>query len=512
MTRDSPRGVGAGRAIMCAMRHWGLLSSTLLALTVCGCDAGVSSSSAASGGAASGGAASGGAAPADTQPWWTLPAGSHYLVKEGRQVPLLLRNVTAGSAAAFLPLLQAARAAGADAVRVQLTQGFGYDTLGIDSQGGVLPTWAASWDAVFSAAQQEQLAVIPVFGIWGDWNSGLPDHGWSHFAANPLNQARGGPAASPAELFSDSETQRRWLSWLGALIARWQHYPNIIAWETFSELDLATGADESNATSFAERASDVIRAADPRARPVFASTSDLPLILGQPWSTLWAGRGADFASIHPYDPNLDAAVLERVHAARNVTLKPIFIGESGLDAAAPDGTTLTSAPAARAGLQQAVWTELVAGTASARALYWEDGYAAYYPETGLALVQAMNDLDAPAAQWLKGADYSTLVAGTTAVSGATPYVVSYVAGENQVRGYARSRALAAPDWSASPVPSAPLSLTFPEGASDGEWSLVFTSTSGQTLPPSPGSSSGNAISFMVPGGFTSLAFVATRVR
>jgi hypothetical protein len=396
-------------------------------------------------------------------------------------------------------------------VRVQLTQGFGYDTLGIDAQGGVLPSWALAWDDVFTAAQQEQLAVIPVFAIWGDWNSGVPDLGWTHFSANPLNRARGGPAASPAELFTDdSETQRLWLRWLATLIGRWQHYPNIIAWETFSELDLATGADEVNATAFAELARDVVRAADPRARPVFASTSDLPLIQGQPWSALWAGRGAELASIHPYDANLDAAVVERVQAVRRASEKPIFIGESGLDAAAPDGTTLSSLPSARAGLQQAVWTELVSGTASARALYWEDGYAAYYPETGLALVHAMNDLDAAAALWLKGADYTGLAPGPTVTPDTAPYAVSYVAGENQVRGYARSRALASPDWSAPPLPSVPLTLAFPEGASDGEWTVVFTSTTGEAPPASAGTSSGNALSFSVPGGFTSLAFVATR--
>jgi hypothetical protein len=157
-----------------------------------------------------------------------------------------------------------------------------------------------------------------------------------------------------------------------------------------------------------------------------------------------------------------------------------------------------------------VWTELVSGTASARALYWEDGYAAYYPETGLALVRAMNDLDAAAALWLKGADYTGLAPGPTVTPNATPYAVSYVAGQNQVRGYARSRALASPDWSAPPLPSVPLTLAFPEGASDGEWTVVFTSTTGEALPVSAGISSGNALSFSVPGGFTSLAFVATR--
>ena len=492
---------------MVPMELWRWLGGVLLVTSVGGCDSGASSTDTANGGAAGAGAAS-----ANTEPWWTLPPGSQYLAKGGRQVPLLLRNVTAGSAASFVPLLEAAHAAGADAVRLQLTQGFGYDTLGIDAQGAVLSSWAASWDAVLTAAQQEQLAVIPVFGIWGDWNSGVPEHGWTHFAANPLSQALGGPAASPADLFSDSETQRLWLRWLATLVARWQHYPNIIAWETFSELDLATGANEANATSFAERASDVIRAADPEARPVFASTSDLPLILGQPWSALWAGRGADLASIHPYAPNLDAAVLERVQAARSVTSKPVFIGESGLDAAAPDGTTLTSLPAARAGLQQAVWTELVSGTASARALYWEDGYATYYPQTGSALVRAMNDLDAPAAAWLAGADYSGLDAGAATLANTAPYAVSYVAGANQVRGYAHSQALTAPDWNAPPLPSVPLTLAIPDGASEGEWSLTFSSTTGDAGATGHASSHGNALSFSMPEGFTSLAFVATRVR
>ncbi|HKO48546.1 MAG TPA: hypothetical protein VJV79_12530 [Polyangiaceae bacterium] len=483
------------------MGSWGWLSGVFLVASVAGCDAQAPSSDAASGGAAGVGSA----------PWWTLPPGSRYLAKDGRQAPLLLRNLTAASAAAFVPLLEAAHAAGADAVRVQLTQGFGYDTLGIDSQGAVLSSWAASWDAVFSAAEKEQLAVIPVFGIWGDWNSGVPDHGWTHFAANPLSRANGGPASSPVELLTDSETRRLWLSWLATLIERWHHYPNIIAWETFSELDLVTGANETNATDFAGRARDVIRTHDPHSRPVIASTSDLPLIHGQPGSA-WVGRGSDLASIHPYDANLAATVAARVRMVTDTTSKPVIIGESGLDAAPPDGTTLTSSPAARDGLQQAIWTELVSGAASARAFYWEDGYATYYPQTGSAFVRAMNDLDSVAAQWLKGADYTGLVPGTLESPESMPYAVSYVAGENQVRGYARSQALIAPNWSAPPLPSISLSLAFPEQASDGQWSVVFTTRTGEALPPVQGTSSGNALTFSVPGGFTSLAFVATRVR
>jgi hypothetical protein len=421
----------------------------------------------------------------------------------------LLRNISAPSAAEFVPLLQAAHAAGATAVRVQLTQGFGYDTLGIDAHGAVLPPFAAAWDTVISAAQEQQLAVIPVFAIWGDWNSGEPALGWVHFTANPLNQALGGPASTPADLFTDdSATQRAWLSWLSTLVDRWQKYPNIIAWETFSEVDLATGSDQANATSLAERASDVIRAHDPQARPVFASTSDLPLISDNPWTDLWNSRGADLVSLHPYDQNLDQVATQRTSAALLASPKPVYIGESGLDATPPDGTNLTGTAASRAGLQQAVWAELVSGAASARALYWEDGYAAYYPQTGLPLVQAMNDLDADAATWLAHADYTGLA--PVGFSSSLGEFGLALADENTVRGWARSAALAPPDWSAPALPAALFTIALPAAAADGNWTIHFTPPGNATVPDVAAQSTSGVLSINAPGGFTSLAFVATR--
>jgi hypothetical protein len=419
----------------------------------------------------------------------------------------MLRNISAPSSAEFVPLLRAARRAGSDAVRLQLTQGFGYDTLGIDAQGRVLPGWAASWDAVFSAAQAEGLAVIPVFGIWGDWNDGMPDAGWIHFTANPLNQAHGGPAATPAELFRESETERAWFAWLGSLVERWQHYPNVIAWEIFSELDLATGANEANATAFAERASDIIRERDPLARPTFASTSDLPLIRGEPWQALWHSRGADLLSLHPYDANLDQTVVSRVLAVETSSAKPIFLGESGVSAAAPDGTTLTSDPGTRTALQQAVWTELVSGAATARALYWEDGYAVYYPATGLAFVQGMNDLDSEAARWVEPADYTGLAPLTGSAPGTGQ--ATFIGNERQVRGYLRGVSFVPPGVTPTALPAIPLTVSLGAAAPDSEWSAVFTTASGEALPAVSAEVSAGKLHVTAPAGFNSLAFVAT---
>ena len=123
---------------------------------------------------------------------------------------------------------------------------------------------------------------------------------WAGATSRPIRSdpARGPSAPTPADLFADTETQRLWLGWLKTLVARWSSRPNVIAWEIFSELDLATGATVENATAFIEKCHAVVRSIDPW-RPVFASTSDLPIFHGKPprvlleiaqwkpWQSLW---------------------------------------------------------------------------------------------------------------------------------------------------------------------------------------------------------------------------------
>jgi hypothetical protein len=417
--------------------------------------------------------------------------------------------VSAASAAAFTPLFADARAAGTTLVRLQLTQGFGYDTLGIDRTGAVLASWAASWDAVLDEAQRQGLNVIPVFAIWGDWNDGTPPLGWVHFNANPLGSARGGPAASPAELFTDSEAQRAWLGWLSALVSRWSSRPNIAAWEVFSELDLATGATEPSATAFVERAREAIAGSDPWSRPAFASTSDLPLLSGQPWKTLWASPGNDIVAIHPYDPELDRQAVARTQSVWQLSDKPVLIGESGLDAAPPEGGTLTSAPNARVGLENAIWAELVSGAASARALYWEDGYAAYYPATGLPLVNALEDLEQRPASWLVGKDFSDLV--PLSVSGEPPVFGTAVGSSTRVLGWVRNDLLAPPAWDAPAVAAVEVRVSLPEGTPDASWAVALTDGSDGTPGDAQGSSTAAVLSFVVERPLRGTAFVATLV-
>jgi len=440
-------------------------------------------------------------------PLLSLEPGARYFATGGVQAPLLMRNVSAPSVAAFSPLFQAASEAGTSVVRLQLTQGFGYETLGISSSGGVRASWATSWDAVFDEAERQGLGIVVVFTLWGDWNDGTPALGWSHFDANPLSYARGGPASSPADLFADTEAQRAWLGWLSTLVARWSSRPNVVAWEIFSEVDLASGATEASATAFVEKAHQVVRDIDPW-RPAFASTSDLPLISGQPWRTLWDSPGNDIASIHPYAADLDRVATERARTVWQLTSKPVLVGESGLDAAPPEGMTLSSAPGAGVGLQHAIWAELVSGAASARALYWEDGYAVYYPGTGLPLVTLQQQLEREPARWLAGKSFGGRV--PVALSGEPSLFGAAMADAASVSGWARDDRLAPPEWSGPPLARALVQVPLPPEAPDAAWAVVLTSTQDGSTTQVEGHSSEGVLSFEVEGPFESFAFDAWR--
>jgi hypothetical protein len=398
-------------------------------------------------------------------PWLAQRSGGRYFVVDGCAQPVLARNICARDVAEYTAFLEAARNAGTRLVRFQLTQGMG-SSLGIMRSGAVDEVWARKWDSVLAAASSRGISVIPVFAIWGDWNDGSPAMGWANWGSNPLAASLGGPARSPADLLSDTPARTAWIGWMSALVARWRAHANIAAWEILSELDLVTGATESSATGFAEFAADAIRAADTYRRPIMGSTSDLV-----EWPELWASRANDLVQIHPYEANLDSAVLDRVKLRIAATPKPVMVGESGLVAAVPDGTTLSSAPRADVGLRHAIWAEVVSGAVDARALWWEDGYGTYLPATGLPLVQAMASLEATVPAFLRGIDFTGLEPASATERG--PILGAVLARSDLAVGWYRDANCVAPDWTCDvSISGASVSLGLP-GVGDGAWPATF---------------------------------------
>ncbi len=146
--------------------------------------------------------------PSNPIPELTLKQGDFYFSLDGTQTLIFSRNLGGYQTPQYDQLLDLIQAGGSKLVRIQLdSMGMGYT-----NAGAVDLAWVSRWEQVFDRAQADGIYVLPVFTGWFDWNAGS---GYSTWASNPLNAARGGPVKTPAELFQkDSATQDLWLKWM----------------------------------------------------------------------------------------------------------------------------------------------------------------------------------------------------------------------------------------------------------------------------------------------------------
>lgn len=392
-----------------------------------------------------------------------------YFTVDGTQQFVALRNLSGRSEAEIEELLDDAHRAGTTLVRIHLTHGsFGR---GIDSKGEIDAEWAAAWERVFTYAAARGIQVIPVFGVWADFNDGSKGEPWHTWNENPLNAANGGPATSPAELYvAGSLGQRVWIRWLGRLVKRWQGHGNIAAWEVFSELNGVTrppgdeAAFRAATVAFYEAAAARIRALDPLRRPVTGSTSDWW------WPELYRSPAVELVQVHVYgDPAIHdyqfdedlLTIMGRLRSELSVT-KPILLGESGIDWHAPHDTD-TTRPFAPIATRHAVWAELVAGAMNGRALWWEDAYAIFENgDAGKQFVLAYPDVEASMLDLLAGRD----LAGFAAIPAEVSRGIGGVIGNSTaIVGWVRKSACSAPSWDCSSIESnASLAFTLPSGA------------------------------------------------
>lgn len=334
----------------------------------------------------------------DDGPRFALRPGDKYFRVDGKPAFVLGRNPVATNPKAYYEdYFRHAAAAGERFMRIHFT----YMPPG-EKPGEIDAGRLQFWDAVLDAAEKHGLAVLPVLGLWADWNDGsggLPWHAWDK---NPCSAEQGGPAKQPRELFDDSPCRKLWLKRLETLVRRWAHRRAIVGWEVFSELDLVTGATEERAVEFTERAAAVIRAADPWKRPLTASQAGV-----NEWPKLLKSNALDFIQIHPYAQGdfggrLDDLILSTVRARLKAYGKPVLIGECGMSGGPPRGT-LDVAPRAEIGIRHAIWASVVSGAMNGRALWWQDGYDQF---EWADLCRHYHQAAAPAAAFVRGVDYT----------------------------------------------------------------------------------------------------------
>ncbi len=101
------------------------------------------------------------------------------------------------------------------------------------------------------------------------------------------------------------------------------------------------------------------------------------------WAKLFHSNALDFNQTHPYAARsrykgkLDELIVSSVRQRLSRYGKPVFIGESGLDARGPE-MPLNVAERAHIGIRYAIWASVVSGAMNGRMLWCEDGYESVF--------------------------------------------------------------------------------------------------------------------------------------
>lgn len=421
---------------------------------------------------------------ASPSPAWadavTLIPGESYLRLDGKPRFLLGRNATGWSMEQFTEQFGWAREAGERIVRLHLSIGIAPQGPGADLD----PQWLAHWEAVFDEAGRNGLLVLPVFGIWSDWNDGSLGETWPYWGRNAYNAALGGLATSPAELLADTPCRQSWLAWLGALVERWQGREDILGWEVFSEVDLITGSSEQAATEFAEAAAQVVRSADKHGRFVTVSLSGT-----RDWPQLFSSDAVDVVQVHPYatgppyNGDLAGLIISCVRERLERYRKPVLIGESGLDWRPPRGT-LTLSPRAEEGIRQAIWAALVSGACNGRMLWWEDGYDRY---EGADIRAQYRHAALPVARFAREVDFTAMV--PTAIEPSHGLSGAALANGHEAIVWLRDQNCTPPEWPLTRITGGKVELSAQGGAAEYEvefWNTESGTVSGREVVASRG--------------------------
>lgn len=391
-----------------------------------------------------------------------LRSGENYFRVDGKLSFVLGRNPAGMDVKAYDDHFRNAAAAGERLVRIHFT----YIPPG-EKAGEINDGMLNAWDAILDAAEKHGLGVLPVLGVWADWNDGSNKESWHRWDTNPFNVKLGGPAKKPDELFDDTLCRKLWLKRLETFVKRWSHRRAIIGWEIFSELDLVTGATEDRAIDFAEHAAAVIRAADPKKRLITASQAGI-----NEWPKLLRSGALDFIQIHPYADaayfggRLDDLIISTTRERLRKYGKPVFIGECGLDSR-PPRDTLDAAPNAETGIRHAIWASVVSGAMNGRMLWWQDGNDQF---ENVDLCSRYNQITVPMAAFIQGVDFTGFKPIEGVLSGGIKGAM--VGNDKLLLGWFRDEHCEPPDWPMMTVSGQSVSVDLPGSL----WQVEFFDT------------------------------------
>lgn len=189
---------------------------------------------------------------------------------------------------------------------------------------------AARYDELFAAAERHDVKVVlSIFAI-----GFTPGDAWKGWEANPYSRARGGPAATPRDFFTDPAARERAKARLRYVAARWGASPALLAVDLLNEPEWDGGIPESAWIPWAQEMARAWRALDPYGHPVTLGSVGLHWNVERDERPWWESAGCDVVQWHRYGPDV-----HEVHALARALVttirdtarygKPVLVGEFG---------------------------------------------------------------------------------------------------------------------------------------------------------------------------------------
>jgi hypothetical protein len=401
-------------------------------------------------------------------PSFSLKSGDYYFSINSQPVMVYSRNVAVMFYEDFDTLLDWSAAGGTKVIRFGLTNYAGIGGYPYTNTGDLYEPVVRKWEQLIDNAEAHGQYILPYFTGWGEWNT----TGQNDWANNPLNAANGGPAQNPTDVFREGTTaSTMWFNYVTRLVTRWKMRRNILAWEVLGEANLIQGITEKQGIAFVEKMAQVIHAAEVQPRPITASLGAQEV---DAWPNFYKSAAIDFIQTHPYPTNLDRTLVRIARQYRTRYNKPVWIGESGLNWEKPD-TGVTSSPNAHRGIGHAIWAGVVSGMMNARALFWEDAYAIYFPTMRSLWLNQYAEAELPAARFTRGVDFTSFQPLTVQYQAGTKVWGAAVGNLRMAIGWFRDAASEPPDWNLQPnIHGQTVTLTLP--GSSQNWQVDFYDT------------------------------------
>ncbi len=196
--------------------------------------------------------------------------------------------------------------------------------------------------------------------------------------ANPYSAGRGGPCTGPNDFFTNREAVELYKKRLRYIVARWGYHPNIMAWESFAEINGAVEVDGRAGWRYAageehpdvsrmlanwlSETSDYLRSIDPHDHLISVS-------FGGDGSDdrLWSLPQMDYTQIHHYNSVDTAPAIARW--CRSLTeryAKPMMVTEFGWGVRSTD---LSIDPTGICN-HNGIWASVMSGAAGSAMNWW----------------------------------------------------------------------------------------------------------------------------------------------